>query len=279
MRSPTLGPLSRGLTALLAVLFGVLGLILFLAPGWASEVFAWAVSPFVVMTMGGWCLGNAVFAGLSAKVWRWSTVNPGMVYLWAFSVLQLLVLLAFADRLRLGHPLAWLYVAALGVGVLSAVTGVVDLVRLRPAWTDGEGRRYPVLLRAASVVFVVALTGLAIGGGLVAKQGGLSTEGGIFPEPLSLFTVRALAAFFAALAIGAVPLVFARSVQPFLHFLWGGLTLIVPIMIAAAVYASSFDLSARRGGLAYLGAYGLVGVFTVVVLAAYLIRGRPAAAR
>ena len=37
MRSPTLGPLSRGLTALLAVLVGVLGLILFLAPGAGAE--------------------------------------------------------------------------------------------------------------------------------------------------------------------------------------------------------------------------------------------------
>ena len=50
------------LLAATAVAYVVVGLPLFFAPEWASEHFAWRVSPFVAMTAGGWCLGTAAFA-------------------------------------------------------------------------------------------------------------------------------------------------------------------------------------------------------------------------
>ncbi|HEY4691389.1 MAG TPA: hypothetical protein VIK33_18925 [Anaerolineae bacterium] len=63
-----LSPTSRLLTRLMAVLYAVLGVILFFVPEWSAANFAWKVSPFVAMTMGGWCLGNAYFAWESARV-------------------------------------------------------------------------------------------------------------------------------------------------------------------------------------------------------------------
>ena len=63
-----LSPASRWLTRILSALYAALGLILFLAPDWSAANFSWKVSPFVAMTMGGWCLGNAYFAWESARV-------------------------------------------------------------------------------------------------------------------------------------------------------------------------------------------------------------------
>ena len=60
---------SRWLTYLNAVLYAALGGILFVFPGKMAPVFAWKVSVFVTMTIGGWCLGNAWLAWISARRW------------------------------------------------------------------------------------------------------------------------------------------------------------------------------------------------------------------
>ncbi|HET7144199.1 MAG TPA: hypothetical protein VFI68_09290, partial [Anaerolineales bacterium] len=60
--------LSRTLIRILAVLYIVLGAILFAAPAWSAANFSWKISPFVAMTMGGWCLGNAFTAWETARI-------------------------------------------------------------------------------------------------------------------------------------------------------------------------------------------------------------------
>lgn len=50
---------ARWLTYLTAILYGVLGLLLFLLSKQLAPVFAWKVTPFMTMIIGGWCLGNA----------------------------------------------------------------------------------------------------------------------------------------------------------------------------------------------------------------------------
>ncbi|MEA3156305.1 MAG: hypothetical protein QOK44_3894, partial [Betaproteobacteria bacterium] len=54
-----LSPALRRLTYITALLYAVLGAVLFAAPVQTSTQFAWKVSPFVTMTIGAWCLGNA----------------------------------------------------------------------------------------------------------------------------------------------------------------------------------------------------------------------------
>ena len=62
--------ISRALQKFLSALaLGYLatGAVLFAAPEWASANFAWKISPFVAMTLGGWCLGNASLAFIVAR--------------------------------------------------------------------------------------------------------------------------------------------------------------------------------------------------------------------
>src|SRR5690348_8128883 len=50
---------SRWLTRVIAVTYLLLGLIMFVAPGWSAHHFPWKVSPFVAMTIGSYLLGRS----------------------------------------------------------------------------------------------------------------------------------------------------------------------------------------------------------------------------
>lgn len=262
-----ISPLLRRLTILLAILYAVLGLILFLAPAWSAANFSWKISSFVAMTMGGWCLGNAYFAWESVRVGRWAVVYPSLIYLWLFGILELLVLFLFRDLLILNVPMAWPYILTLGLTVVTAIVGIVIWWRERPSLA-AEGLAVPLWIRPIIIFFVVFVGLLALLGGR-AQPGGLSTEGGIFPQPLTLFTVRAFAAFYAALALSALPLIWTRHLAPWLLYVRSGLGLIIPILIAALVYLDQFDFANRPGGLLYIGAYVAALVVASFILAVY----------
>ncbi|HSK88288.1 MAG TPA: hypothetical protein VK880_08035, partial [Anaerolineales bacterium] len=234
---------SRTLVRLSAICYLLLGAVLFLAPNRSSEEFPWNVSPFVVMTIGGWCLGNAVFAWQSARLWEWKLVYPSLIYLWLFGIFEAAVLVAFRDKVSGGSIVAWAYIVTIGINALTAVIGIVDFLRIRPS-SNVEGLPVPGYVRGLIIFFTLNLSILALGG-LLAKAGGLSTEGGIFPEPLTLFTVRAFAAFFSAICLSALPLVWARNLTPMFTYGLSGIILIIPILIAAFANLDKFDFGGR----------------------------------
>jgi hypothetical protein len=248
-----LSSVSRFLTYLSAICYLLLGAVLFLAPARSAGIFAWNVSPFVVMTIGGWCLGNAVFAWLSARLWEWKLVYPSLIYFWLFGIFEAAVLVAFLDRVNVNSLVALGYIVTIGINVLAAVTGFIDVLRLRPS-TKVDGVPLPGYVRGLLIFFTFNLSILALGG-ILAKAGGLSTERGIFPEPLTLFTVRAFAAFFGAICLSALPLLWVRNMTPMFAYGQAGIMLTIPIVIAAFVNFDKFDFSARPGGLLYLGSY------------------------
>ena len=265
--------MSRALTGVLAVLYAVLGLVLFFAPGWSAPNFAWSVSPFVAMTMGGWCLGTAVYAGVSARRWRWSVVHPCLIYLWAFGVLEAAVVVVHRNALRLDVPMAWPYLLVIGVTVAAAVLGILDWARLRPAVRAG-GLPVPWWARVMMIGFVAIVSVL----GFLLLPRATPSQGGIFPDRLTVFTLRAFGAFYAALAIGAVPTLLARRFAPILAFTWTGMALIVPILAAAIVNLDKFDFVARPDGLIYVGAY-VVALVGALLFKAYDRFAIPSGAR
>jgi hypothetical protein len=199
--------LSRALTYLTAVLYATLGILLFLFSPLLAPVFAWKVSAFVTMTIGGWCLGNAWLAYLAARRWRWNAVYAALVYLWLFGGLETLVVLLFISKLQLVHPIAWLYLGTLSVNIIAALVSVIDLLRTRPLLAAG-GVALPRYLRLLNVVFVLFVGFLGYYG-LTARIGDPGTNGGIFPEVLSLFTLRSFGAFYLSLALSTATLLWA----------------------------------------------------------------------
>jgi hypothetical protein len=259
-----LSSLSRTLTYLSAVCYLLLGTILFFAPEWGASRFAWNVSPFLVMTIGGWCLGTSAFALLSARIWRWPLVFPSLLYLWLFGILQGAVLIGFRAKVNLDSPLAIGYVATIGISVLTALVGAFDLLRLRPRIDVETVALQPIVrLSIATFSFLVGVIALS---GVFARPDGFLATGGIFPENLTLFTIYAFAAFFAALSLSASSMLLGDTPAPILNFAKNGLMLIVPILIAAFVNLDKFNFSARPGGLLYIGAYVLVMVSALLGL-------------
>ena len=87
-------PWSKTILALTGLTLILTGVGLFLLPEYAADNFAWAVSPFVAMTIGGWALGMGVMALDAARGWTregLSRVYASVVAVWLFCVLQLAV--------------------------------------------------------------------------------------------------------------------------------------------------------------------------------------------
>ncbi len=91
---------SRILTYALSLLYAVTGAALFVLPDQMAPVFAWKVTPFMAMTVGGWCLGNAWLAWITARRWEWRLVYTSLIYLWIFGLIEIAVLIAFRAKLR-----------------------------------------------------------------------------------------------------------------------------------------------------------------------------------
>ena len=248
---------SRWLTYLLAVLYAVLGALLFFLPESLAPVFAWKVTPFMTMTIGGWCLGNAWLAWVSARRWQWSLVYGSLVYLWIFGVGEFLVLLNFRNALVLAHPIAWLYLITLVINTVAAVIGIVDWIRIKPSLAASSPfRSWEYAATLAFIIFVGFLGAY----GTFAPLGAPGTNGGIFPEIMSPFTLRSFGMFYFSLSLSVVPHLLNQNRSALLHYGYAAYALIIFITAAAFVYIRLFDFSARPGGLLYFGAYLIVGI-------------------
>jgi hypothetical protein len=261
-----LSNVSRLLTYLLSGCYLILGSALFLLPEQMAPIFAWKVTGFMTMTIGGWCLGNAWLAFIAARRWEWRLVYPGLVYLWSFGILEALVVILFRDRLQLSHPIAWLYLVTIGVNVMAAVLGTADWLRLRPMMPEGE--KMTGLMRFLTIGFVVFVGFLGLWG-LTAQIGDLATNGEIFPEVMSLFTLRSFGAFYFSLTVGMIPLLFEKQRAPFLNYAFLASGLIFIITLAAFAYLRLFDFSRHPFGSLYFAAYIVAALFSLYLFWRY----------
>jgi hypothetical protein len=221
-----LSGISRALTYACAVLYAILGVLLYFLPESLAPVFAWKVTPFMTMTIGGWCLGNAWLAWMTARRRAWRLVNG-----------------------------------------LTAILGVFDWLRIQPA-RERFGPEMTGLQRGAAVAFVIFVGFLGVYG-LIAQIGWPGTQGGIFPEEMSAFTLRSFAAFYFSLAVAAIPLVRERNRAVLLNHGLVNYGLILFITAAAFIYIRLFDFAERPGGLLYFGAYLVVGIPLLFLFAKY----------
>ncbi|HJS18014.1 MAG TPA: hypothetical protein VJ785_04655 [Anaerolineales bacterium] len=249
---------SRWLTYILAVLYAVLGALLFFFPETLSTVFAWKVTAFMTMTIGGWCLGNAWLAWITAQRWQWNLVFSALLYLWLFGVGELLIVFNFRDKLALAHPIAWLYLITLLVNTLAALIGFIDWLRIRPS-AKSSGAGFTGFQYGSLIAFIIFVGFLGIYG-LTAQLGAPGTNGGIFPEIMTLFTLRSFGMFYLCIALAVVPFLWNRNFNAILHHSIASYGLIIFITIAAFVYLRLFDFAAKLGGALYFLAYLAVGI-------------------
>jgi hypothetical protein len=263
-----LSPLSRQLTYLVAGLYTILGLPLFLAPEWAAQNFLWRVTPFLAMTIGAWYLGTAFVAWQSARNWRWSLIYMGMIFVWTFSLLEALLLVMYWPALRLDTWIAWAYLLVLAVGSISSILAVLDWIRTRPS-SAVEGPVVPVWQRAFLFIFIAFSLYISVPLLIGAAKGG-----NIWPGELTALSARGFGAFYFAITFGDLFGIFERRLSTF-HFLLpfatvGSLLLLIP----ALVYLDQFNFQAQPGGLVYIGTYASAILFTLIALFANRSRQR-----
>lgn len=255
---------SRMLTYLTAILYAILCVLLFFLPEQLAPVFAWKVTPFMTMTIGGWCIGNAWLAYVTARRWDWKLIYLALFYLWAFGITELAALVAFRDKLVLVHPIAWLYFVTLCLIVLTAIVGLFDYVRNQPSHQD-FGPSTQMLHRVMALGFVIIVGLLAVFGPF-AQIGNVGTNGGVFPEVMSPFTMRSFAVFYLSLTVGTLPLIWERNRSVLLNHAYAAYALVIFITLAIFIYFGIFDFANRPGQLIYVVAYFLVGIPTLAVL-------------
>ena len=250
---------SRLLTYLASALYAVLGAVLFFLPEQFAPIFAWNVTAFMTKTIGAWCLGNAWLAFFAARRWEWGLVYPALIYLWSFGILETVVVILFRDKLQLAHPIAWTYLLTLAANILAAAFGIIEWLRIRPIQPEAE--KMTGLMRALAVGFVIFVGFLGLYG-LSAQIGDFATNGEIFPEIMSLFTLRSFGAFYFSLALGMIPLMFEKNRAPYLSYGFLAIGLIVIITIAAFAYLNLFDFNEHPFSMAYFAAYLVAGLFS-----------------
>ena len=263
-----LAPKTRAAIRIGSLLYLALGLVLFAAPEFAASAFPWKVTALVAMTVGGWLLGNGVALWFASAPGPAPRVMPVLAYVAAFSALELLVVIAFRGALQLSALLAIPYLVVLGVSLIACAFGILELRNSTEVVVSEDepiGGRVRALL-----IGLLAFVALLAAGGLIAGEGGLSTTGKIFPEPLTLFSVRAFAAFYLALAIGIGALLARPGTGSAFMLGIAGIALIIPILVAAILHLGAFDFAGRPLGILYLAAY----VIVLVPAAAFLVRHR-----
>jgi hypothetical protein len=263
------GELARWLLGAAGVVFVSTGAIFFLAPGYSADNFPWNVSPFVAQTIGGWAIGTGAIALDAARVWQVRRVFAALAFVWSFCVLELIVVIAFVGALRLEHPLTWPYLAALLLGLASAIAGIRLVAPLPQALRAGTPP-VPGWLRAFTLLFLLIVVALTLATLFLD-----TSDGRFFPEPLTRFTAGAFAALFAALSVASVAMLLSKSAATTLEMAKLGTYLVVPITVAALLNLDMFDFAARPGGLLYIGAYVVVGVLAFLVWWRFSPAARP----
>ena len=116
------------LVSLQAVIALAVGVLLFLAPSTADEIWSWPLSPLTSRTVAAWSL--ALAAGLGFTAWQrdWTRVRIATPTYVAIPVLQFVALARFSDTVDWGDLKLWAYVVYLG-GVL-----LLGLYGLRKSW-------------------------------------------------------------------------------------------------------------------------------------------------
>jgi hypothetical protein len=254
---------SRWLTRVLALVYLLVGLLMFAFPDWSAHHFAWKVSPFVAITLGSYLLGNAWIAAVVQHTSTVSSVYSSLLYLWLFGVLETAVVLINRDKLITGAVLTVPYLIMLGLTVIAAGTGCAEWIHRRPPLRSG-GLAMPGLVRGLQAGFVVVVGFIAA---VVLAGPTPAHDARYFPVPLTSFTLGALGVFYLSLSLSVLSMLGQRGTATLATYLRGTIVLLVVIVIATLLYLGTFHFGGHPRRIVYLATYLVVLAGTLAIMA------------
>jgi len=253
----------RVLLGVAAFLVLLAGLQLFGFPLRTKEYFAWTVAnPLTAAFFGANFWGAFVIEALGARERRWAAARIAVWPVFAYTVLMLVVSLAYLNQFHLGPAFA-LHTRAVAWGwlaiyvVVPIVMAALLVVQLREPGQD------PPVVRPAPA-WLLGLTGLHALLFLVVALILLAdpTHGAkLWPWALTPLTARATGAWLFGFGIAAVVALLDRDLRRVRPAAWGYLTIAVLQAIALARFGNRMDWSSPSG------------IVYVVVLATMAIAG------
>ena len=255
--------LSRGARAvhrLTAAAYFGFGAALFLAPTWAADRFPWTITPFVAMTIGGWCLGVTAFCWIGGRHGPLGTMLPVLAFVWLFGLSEIVVVFVDKPAFQADAPLALPYVLSLALTLASGGFGLLEIWHRTRAGEPLHGEGPERVTRGVQVALAGVATALGLLAIVVAFAGtvGPATSGKVFPEPVTLFTVRAFAALNLSMAIGALVAAIGGSRSASAWLALAAIFLVGPTLIAALANLGAFDLANRPLGAVYVLGYAVL---------------------
>ncbi|MGY1771354.1 hypothetical protein [Blastococcus sp. SYSU D00813] len=134
---PARAPLPRVLRVALAaesVVLTAVGAALFAAPGTATALWPWPLTPLTARVVAAWLVAFGLATALAAVAGDLQRLRTAAVAYTVFGVLVAVAVARFADTVAWGDPAAWVFAAATVAVVATGATG------WRLAAAHGDGR-------------------------------------------------------------------------------------------------------------------------------------------
>ncbi|MGY1740793.1 MULTISPECIES: hypothetical protein [unclassified Blastococcus] len=120
--------------AIESVLLTAVGAALFVAPGTATDLWPWPLTPLTARVVAAWLVAFGLATALAAAAGDLRRLRTAAIAYTVFGVLVAVAVARFADTVAWGDPAAWVFAAATVAVVGTGAAGW----RLAPA--DGAGR-------------------------------------------------------------------------------------------------------------------------------------------
>jgi hypothetical protein len=137
----------REVLVLHAVVFGVLGLLMFVVPDTVAAVWPWPVTPGVVQACSSPFLTVAFLSGAYAHRSVWPDVTPLLPALLVLEGGTLILSAGYSNLFRFDEVATWAWFVGFGVGAGTVVAALVATVTARPLRDPASAQPVPPTAR------------------------------------------------------------------------------------------------------------------------------------
>ena len=117
--------------AVQAVVVLAVGVAMFVAPGTASHLWPWPLTPLTARAISSWLVGLGLVLAWAVRERDWGRLAPATYAYTVLGVLEFVAILRYPSTIDWGRPAAWVFVVMLGAVLACGLFGSVAARRER----------------------------------------------------------------------------------------------------------------------------------------------------